>query len=139
MKIRRRLKRTAVADMTPMIDIIFQLVIFFMISSVFNTAPGIDIDLPKGEATQLLDITPLTITVRSNNEIYLNKEVSTLDNFSNTLTAYKNGLTDPVSSVVLKGDKDISYGTFIEIMGKLRAAGFDKINMITNISRSKGE
>ena len=37
MKIRRRLKRTSVADMTPMIDIIFQLVIFFMISSVFNT------------------------------------------------------------------------------------------------------
>lgn len=132
MKIRRRLKRTAVADMTPMIDIIFQLVIFFMISSVFNTAPGIDIALPQGESVQTLEITPITITITSSEEIFLNKNSVPLDNLKDALKKFKESVDDKTDQVVLKGDQDISYGTFVEVMGILRSTGFDQINMITD-------
>lgn len=133
MKIRRRLKRTAVADMTPMIDIIFQLVIFFMISSVFNTAPGIDIKLPQGESAQTLEITPLTITVTESEEIFLNKNTVPIENLKDALRKYKESIDDKTNNVVLKGDQSISYGIFVEIMGILRATGFDQINIITDL------
>lgn len=137
MKIRRRLKRTAVADMTPMIDIIFQLVIFFMISSVFNTAPGIDIDLPQGETAKTLEITPIVITITSTEDVYLNKDTVPITKLKVALKKYKDKKDDKTRQVVLKGDKEVSYGTFVEVMGIIRASGFDKINMIVDSSRKK--
>ena len=139
MKIRRRLKRTSVADMTPMIDIVFQLVIFFMISSVFNTAPGIDIVLPQGESVQTLEITPLTITITSSEEIFLNKNSVPMANLKEALKKYKESVDDKTSHVVLKGDQNIKYGTFVEVMGVLRSTGFDQINMITDSPRDVRE
>ncbi len=137
MKIRRRLKRTAVADMTPMIDIIFQLVIFFMISSVFNTAPGIDIELPQGETAQTMEITPLVITITGTEEIFVNQNIVPFNKLKEALKAYKENVDDKTTQVVLKGDKDVSYGTFIQIMGILRGSGYDQINMITEQPRKK--
>ncbi|MBN2618484.1 MAG: biopolymer transporter ExbD [Spirochaetales bacterium] len=136
MKIRRRLKRTAVADMTPMIDIIFQLVIFFMISSVFNTAPGIDIELPQGETSQTLEVTPLVITITSGENIFLNKENIPIEKLKTALKQYKENVDDKTDQVVLKGDKSISYGTFMEVMGILRSSGYNQINMITDTPRN---
>ncbi len=137
MKIRRRLKRTAVADMTPMIDIIFQLVIFFMISSVFNTAPGIDIDLPQGETAQTLEITPLILTITNTEEVYLNKDTVPIKKLKVALKKFRDKEDDKTTGVVLKGDKEVSYGTFVEVMGILRSTGFDKINMIVDMPRDK--
>lgn len=137
MKIRRRLKRTAVADMTPMIDIIFQLVIFFMISSVFNTAPGIDIELPNGESAQTMEITPLVITITANEDIFINKNSVPFEKLKEALKTYKETVDDKTTQVVLKGDQDISYGKFIEVMGILKSLGFEQINMITNAPRKK--
>lgn len=137
MKIRRRLKRTAVADMTPMIDIIFQLVIFFMISSVFNTAPGIDIVLPQGETSQTMEISPLVITITGTEEIFINKNNVPLNKLKEALKNYKENVDDKTTQVVLKGDKDVSYGTFIQVMGILRGSGYDQINMITDPLRKK--
>ncbi len=136
MKIRRRLKRTAVADMTPMIDIIFQLVIFFMISSVFNTAPGIDIELPNGESVESLEVTPLVITIDSEENIFINKDLVPLDGFKKALRKYRD-IDDKTESVVLKGDKEASYGLFITIMDSLRSVGYDQINMITTSIKDK--
>lgn len=130
MKIRRRLKRTAVADMTPMIDIIFQLVIFFMISSVFNTAPGIDIELPDSKAVEALEVTQLTVTINSEEDVYLNKNLVPITSLKKALTEYKVN-DDKTQIVVLKGDKSSTYGTFIEVMGIIRNSGYDQINMIT--------
>lgn len=132
MKIRRRLKRTAVADMTPMIDIIFQLVIFFMISSVFNTAPGIDLELPQGEGSLPQEITPLSITIVGDNEVFLNKTPITLDNLKAALKKYRNEVDDKTEDVVLRGDKSVSYGAFVEVMGILRSTGYSQINIITD-------
>jgi len=132
MKIRRRLKRTAVADMTPMIDIIFQLVIFFMISSVFNTAPGIDIELPQGESAQTMEITPLVVTITGTEDIYLNKNLIPFNSLKEALQDYKESIDDKTTNVVLKGDKDVSYGTFVQVMGILRSTGYSQINMITD-------
>lgn len=116
--------------MTPMIDIIFQLVIFFMISSVFNTAPGIDIELPDSQAVESLEVTQLTITINSEENVYLNKNLVPITSLKKALGEYRVN-DDKTQTVVLKGDKSASYGTFVEVMGIIRDSGFDQINMIT--------
>ena len=121
--------------MTPMIDIIFQLVIFFMISSVFNTSPGIDIELPQGQTAQTMEITPLVVTVTAQEEIYLNKNSIPLSNLKDALSKYKKEVDDKTTQVVLKGDEGSSYGVFVEIMGILKSSGFEQINIITSSSK----
>ncbi len=128
----RRLKPHINVDLTPLIDVVFQLVIFFMISSVFNIAPGIALDLPESATAENVEITELRLTVLSENEIYVNKEACTLQSLGETLkrVLVQNRLEDPVA--VLDGSRDVSYQMMIEILDALRKEGFDAVNLVTS-------
>jgi biopolymer transport protein ExbD len=128
----RRLKPHINVDLTPLIDVVFQLVIFFMISSVFNTAPGITLDLPESATSENVEITELRLTVQSEDDIYVNKAACTLLTLEETLIAVieQNNLEAPV--VVLDGNKDIPYQLMIEILDILRRQGFDGVNLVTS-------
>ena len=73
MTIERRLKPQINVDLTPLIDIVFQLVIFFMISSTFKTAPGIELMLPDSGTATTITITEMSIVAVSEDEVYVNK------------------------------------------------------------------
>lgn len=128
----RRLKPHINVDLTPLIDVVFQLVIFFMISSVFNTAPGITLDLPESSSAENVEITELRLTVVSEEEIYINKEPCTVLTLEETLRTVidEQGLDEPL--VVLDGDKDIPYQLMIRILDSLRKQGFDGVNLVTS-------
>lgn len=128
----RRLKPHINVDLTPLIDVVFQLVIFFMISSVFNTAPGITLDLPESATSENVEITELRLTVQSEDNIFVNKESCTLLTLEETLIAVieRDNMEAPV--VVLDGNKDIPYQLMIEILDILRRRGFDGVNLVTS-------
>lgn len=128
----RRLKPHINVDLTPLIDVVFQLVIFFMISSVFNTAPGITLDLPESATSENVEITELRLTVQSDENIFVNKESCTLLTLEETLISVieRENMEAPV--VVLDGNKDIPYQLMIEILDILRRQGFDGVNLVTN-------
>jgi len=127
----RRLKPHINVDLTPLIDVVFQLVIFFMISSVFNTAPGITLDLPDSATSENVKITELRLTVLSEDEIYVNKESCTVTTLEDTIRKVieQSQLDEPV--VVLDGDKDIPYQLMIRVLDALRKQGFDGVNLVT--------
>jgi len=127
----RRLKPHINVDLTPLIDVVFQLVIFFMISSVFNTAPGITLDLPDSSTSENVKITELRLTVLSEDEIYVNKESCTILTLEETLRSVveQSHLEEPV--VVLDGDRDIPYQLMIRVLDTLRRQGFDGVNLVT--------
>lgn len=135
MKIRRRLKRSSIADMTPMIDIIFQLVIFFMISSVFNTSPGIILDMPASSTAETVEITPVVITVISEEEIFLNKELYNLETIQEALVNYKKDQVNGPEKVVVKGNENITYSTMVKILDITRIAGYKGANLVTEYDR----
>ncbi|MDC7239012.1 MAG: biopolymer transporter ExbD [Spirochaetales bacterium] len=128
----RRLKPHINVDLTPLIDVVFQLVIFFMISSVFNVAPGITLDLPESATSESVQITELRLTVQSADEIFVNKEACTLLTLEETLIAVveQDNMEEPV--VVLDGNRDIPYQMMIEILDILRRQGFDGVNLVTS-------
>ena len=68
-RIRRRLKPSVNADMVPMIDVVFQLVIFFMISSTFIQVPGIALTLPESETAERVTGSELIGTIGDNESV----------------------------------------------------------------------
>ena len=73
MRFRRRLTTRTNVDLIPLIDVVFQLLVFFMVSSTFILTPGISLILPRSATSEIVAMTKLVITVVSKNEIYMNK------------------------------------------------------------------
>ena len=74
MQFRRRLKPQVNVNLVPMIDVVFQLVIFFMVSSTFILTPGISIIFPASTTSEPVVMSKLVVTVVSREEVYFNKE-----------------------------------------------------------------
>ncbi|MFW5729639.1 MAG: ExbD/TolR family protein, partial [Spirochaetota bacterium] len=73
-------------DLVPMIDVVFQLVVFFMVSSTFVMTPGIALDLPAASSDEQVVMNRLVVTVVSPEEIYLNRRELTLEGLGRALT-----------------------------------------------------
>lgn len=133
MQFRRRLKPNAVVDLIPMIDVVFQLVVFFMVSSTFVMTPGINLDLPQSTSSEPVVMTRLVVTVGSEDEIYLNRDKYDLQGLHRalqTLGEAGNG-SDQVRSVVIEGDKDVSYDLMVRVLDVLRRNGYRGVNLRT--------
>ncbi len=134
MKFQRRLKPHVVVDLTPLIDIVFQLVVFFMVSSVFNTSPGIELDLPESTTTTAVAITEMVITVQNRETVYLNQNVYTMETLGEAVAAFEFDPTDEGDNVVLESAEDIPYQMIISILDILRNNGYTAVNLVTLIT-----
>lgn len=128
-KFTRRLKTKVVLDMAPMIDIVFQLIIFFMLATQVKITTGMEFELPKAENLSKIAETPLKITIISKNSILVGTKRTNLANFSQVLsesTATSNG---DRKSVILYGNKSIEYELLIQVMDILKEHGYDSIDL----------
>jgi biopolymer transport protein TolR len=128
---RRRRRRAPIADinMTPFIDVMLCLLIIFMVAAPLLTA-GVPLDLPKSEANALnQDKDPLTISVDAKGDIYLQETKVALDEVVPKLTSIaQQGYEE---RVFVRGDKAISYGQVMQVMGRISGAGFKKVALIS--------
>lgn len=134
MFVQRRKKIDAGIDMTPLIDVVFQLLIFLMVSSQFTKPPKM-VDLPTGygEATPYSQKEKKHIlALKSDNTILLNDQPVTVETLSNTLKALF--ATSPNKKVELHGDKEADLGTFIKVYDITKLAGAEKITYLKKIS-----
>lgn len=129
MTFKRRLKPTASVDLIPMIDVVFQLVVFFMVSSTFLLTPGISIQLPESSSAEPVVMTRLVVTIRTPEEIYLNREAYTLDTLSQGLETLKS--EEEIESVIIEGDAGVSYSLMVRCLDLLRESGFYGISLRT--------
>ena len=135
MRFDRRLKPKTAIDLTPLVDVVFILVLFFMVSSVFKTSPGVELDLPQSSTTTSVVQTDIHITAVSNDEVYLNRSqmpLSALDKAIEPLLAGKK--TEDIR-VVVEGDKDAPYQVIISVLDVLRKRHVQGVNLITKVAR----
>jgi biopolymer transport protein ExbD len=129
MRFRRKLSADTNINMVPMIDVVFQLIIYFMVATTIIITPGIALVLPTSATAEPTAMSRLVVTVVSREEIYLNKERYTMD----TLNARLAGVTEKeraeIKSVVLDGDRTIAYSLLVEVLDALRRNGFKAINL----------
>jgi len=120
MEFERRKKIRTLLDIAPLIDVVFLLLIFFMLSSHFVTHPGIKITLPTAVSAPLHPEENIVIHVAGDNSIFLNgKEVSLADLFGELKPKIDEA---GEKSVVIKADQKIDLGLAVQIMDIAREA-----------------
>jgi len=112
-------------DIAPLIDCIFLLLIFFMLTSSFVVIPGVNIKLPKALKAEEIDSRSLTIVISSEDIIYLNGEPSTKTEIENFLKQEGYG------SIFIKSDKDASLGAVVGVWDVCKRIGIEKIGIAT--------
>ena len=117
-------------NITPLIDVLFILIIFFTVSSTFLEQPGIELKLPDAESSQPNVVKNIIIYVDSAENIFLNNEPRTIENLISSVSALFADQQE--KQVVLRADENVSHGLVIKIMDMLRKEGIYKIIVSTN-------
>jgi len=131
MRFRRQLTTRTNVDLIPLVDVVFQLVIYFMVSTTFILTPGISIILPSSETSEPVVMSKLVVTVVSRNELYLNKERYDIKGLNERLDSISKKEREEIRTVVIEGDENVSYRLMIEVLDVLRKNGFRGVNLRT--------
>lgn len=132
MKIRRRRGVFAGADLTPMIDVVFQLILFFLVSTTFAVLPAINVNLPESETSQAQSIAGITITATATGKLFFNDEKVTIQSMDKKLKNFDTeGKKREEYPVTLEADEKVTNGTIVKIFDVLRKNGFVSVNLRT--------
>lgn len=115
-------------DIAPLIDMVFQLLIFFMLTSSFIMQPGIKVNLPRALTSEVVKHENVEVAISSENVIYINGKVTTAQELKTLLkqTAKAKG------SILIKADRRASLGRIVEVWDMCRELGITQINIATN-------
>lgn len=133
MKVRRKRQIQSSIDMTPMLDIVFQLILFFLVSTTFAILPGIKLNLPTSHTSEGTSSQGITISAGVDGTLFFNDKEVTEETLGLELAAYDTGDTKkeefPVS---LEADSEVTNGTVVRLFDVIRENGFSVINLRTS-------
>ncbi|MEN6363891.1 MAG: biopolymer transporter ExbD [Rectinema sp.] len=127
----RRLQPQYALNLTPLIDVILQLIIFFMITTTFRAAPGISLDLPGSSTAQSVSSSELRVVVMSEDEIYVDKTRTDLGGLSAILKQRVAGSDAGQVRAVLEGRAGAQYQLIISVLDAFRSNGVENVGLIT--------
>ncbi|MEY3941669.1 MAG: ExbD/TolR family protein [Schleiferiaceae bacterium] len=113
MNLRSRSKVSAEFSMSSMTDLVFLLLIFFMLTSTLVTSSALDVILPKSKA-QSVNKAQITVTITPELEVSVNEDVLPVDQVEARILALANG--DPESVIILRADESVPTGETVRIM-----------------------
>jgi len=132
---RRRSPVMSEINVTPMVDVMLVLLIIFMVSAPLLTV-GVPIDLPQSQAKSLeQDKEPLTISVNEKGELYLQNSEIDMEALVPKLQAIAEARGGTEARIYVRGDKSVNYGTMMKVMGRLSAAGFHRVALVTEFEQ----
>jgi len=134
---RRHRRRPVMAEInvTPMVDVMLVLLIIFMVSAPLLTV-GVPIDLPQTKAKSLdQDKEPLTISVNTKGEVWLQNSEIKIDELVAKLQAVTRERGGQDERIYVRGDRKVDYGTVMRVMGRLSAAGFRRVALVTEVEQ----
>jgi len=132
----RRNRISANVDMTPMIDIVFQLIVFFLVSTTFAVVPGIKLNLPQSTTSEGTNVQGITIYADKDGVMFFNDKEVSMSDLGQELLAFDIGTSKkeefPVS---LEADSEVTNGTIVKIFDVIRESGYSLINLRTKSER----
>ena len=136
MNFRKQLKPQTTINLIPMIDVVFQLVIFFLVSTTFKVVPAINLELPTSGIAEPVKYTSIVIAITDQEKIYLNEEQTALyqvkADIRDKTGLDENGLVVP--SIIIEGDMSISYKIIVEVLDVLKSLEITTISLRTKNS-----
>ena len=140
-RIKRRSGGTLVLEITPLIDVVFLLLIFFMLATSFDERSAFKIDLPKSTAAKTKStLKEVQVLVDKDRNVYV-RYTDNSGKFQNEkldLASFVSVVSEKLNNsenkdVIISADKDIDYGFIVEIMSLLKESGASAINIDTAI------
>ncbi len=116
-------------NITPLVDMVFLLLIFFMLTSSFIVTPGIKVNLPKAVSAEAVKEENFNVTVNNDNLIYVEGSPVTRRELSERLE--KMIREDRQQPVLIKADKEVRLGSVVEVWDICRKAGISQVNIAT--------
>ena len=140
-RIKRRSGGTLVLEITPLIDVVFLLLIFFMLATSFDERSAFKIDLPKSTAAKTKStLKEVQVLVDKDRNVYVRftDNSGKSQNEKLDLTSFVSVVSEKLNNsenkdVIISADKDIDYGFIVEIMSLLKESGASAINIDTAI------
>jgi len=123
-------------NVTPLVDVMLVLLIIFMVTAPMMTQ-GLNVDLPETTDKALVqkDKEPIVVTVDKDKNISLGKISVTLALLKDQLS--KENEETKKNPIFLNADKNVSYGTVVDVMDVIKKSGFDKLGMVTKPSEKE--
>jgi biopolymer transport protein ExbD len=131
--IRRRFKQENEneVDLTPMIDIVFIMLIFFIVTTSFVKESGVDVNRPTASTAEKKSKGNILIAIRPNGDIWIDKreiEIRAVKANVQRLIA-----KSPQSSVIIQSDTDAKTGVLVRVMDQIRLAGVENISIAASV------
>jgi biopolymer transport protein TolR len=118
-------------NVTPFVDVMLVLLVVFMVTAPLLTV-AVPLDLPKTEARTInADKEPLVVSIDESGKVYLQESATELDDLVEKLKAITGA--NPDARIFVRGDKSVSYGRIMEVMGTISAAGFNKVALVAEL------
>ena len=119
-------------DMTPMIDIVFQLILFFLVSTTFAILPGIKINLPTSRTSEGTSVQGITISASADGSLFFNDKEVLIDELGSELVMFDTGDTKKADfPVSLEADSEVTNGVIVGLFDVIRESGYSVINLRT--------
>lgn len=130
MKLKGSLGDENILLITPLIDIMFLILIFFVLNTSFTKNRAVEVDVPQTISGSNMGETESYITLTIDERVYINDKETSLSGFSIALLDSVGSVTEPV--IIIEGDRGISYNFLMSIMDRVKVLGFNNISLVVN-------
>lgn len=131
----RRHRPMGEINVTPFVDVMLVLLIVFMVTAPLLTV-GVEVDLPKTKAGAInADAAPLVVSIKADGSLYLQEAAVDAAVLIPRLKAISNA--NPDVRIFVRGDRAVTYGDVLGVMGRIQAAGFEKVALVAQLPEAK--
>ncbi len=128
MEFERIRRRHTHIDIAPLVDMVFLLLLFFMLTYQVTADHGIELSLPEAETSQVQDLAEVEIIVDSKGILYVSGTQTSLDQLPGALNRLFVSKEQPL---IIRADRQAHVGTLVGVMDAGRSSGFSKISVLT--------
>lgn len=129
MKLEPRNAPTTAFQLASLTDMVLLLLIFFLLSNTYIIQPGIKVELPTSETSQVIDQKSIIITVTRDGTIWVGQERTSVDGLAGLLRQQL--ISGSQQTVVIKADKDVTLELTVKVIDRIKAAGGERYLIAT--------
>lgn len=129
MEFSRTTRKLRAINMVSLIDIVFTIILFFLVAGHLEKASVIDVELPRADSGQRLDEGPIVVALGKYGEVVINDELYEGERIAERLaTEFKN---NPERVVTIKADAKLEANSLVDFLERIRAAGGKNLSLVT--------
>ncbi|NWG92915.1 MAG: biopolymer transporter ExbD [Parvularculaceae bacterium] len=116
-------------NVTPLMDIVFIMLIFFIVTSTFVKEPGVEIDRPEAQTAKVRKLASILIAVDAENKIWIDKDEVPIDTVRTVVQQLKQ--ENPKGTAVVQVDRNADSRYLVEVLNQVKAAGIEDVAVST--------